>query len=191
MSLTPLLILVLVLVVALGVLSRQLPRQRGRTSGPTTFPYYGKKALFSAAERSFLGVLEQAVEGRYRVFGKVRLADVLGVKAGTAAAERQSALNRLLAKHVDFVLCEPETLSIEALVELDDGSHGRSSRQARDAFVEKACAAAGVHLLRFPVRSGYGLSEVRSQLSALRDGDPVSPAVRAHGPTTGHSTPVG
>ena len=167
MGLTPLLIVLVVLVVAVGALSRLAPQRSARSAGKLTFPYYGKKALFSAAERSFLGVLGQAVEGRYLVFGKVRLADVLGVKAGTSAGERQRALNRLLAKHVDFVLCRPEDLSIAALVELDDGSHKRTDRQARDAFLEQACAAAGMQLLRFPVRTSYALSDVRAGLVPL------------------------
>lgn len=167
MGLTPLLIVLVVLVVAVGALSRLAPQRGRRPTAKLTFPYYGRKALFSAAERSFLGVLEQAVEGRYRVFGKVRLADVLGVKSGTAAGERQRALNRLLQKHLDFVLCHPEGLSIAALVELDDNSHKRADRQARDDFLEQACAAAGVRLLRFPVRTSYALSDVRAGLVPL------------------------
>lgn len=175
MGLTPFLIVVIVLLAVTGVLARRLLQQRGVSAGPTTFPYYARKALFTAAERSFLGVLEQAVEGRYRVFGKVRLGDVLGVKGGTPAAERRRALNRVLAKHVDFVLCHPETLSIAALVELDDSSHRRPSRRARDAFLQRACAVAGMPLVRFPVRASYALGEVHSKIPGL-EGTPASPA---------------
>lgn len=167
MSLSPILIVLVVLFIALGAASRLIRPPASRSSGVPTYPYYGKRALFSAAERSFLGVLEQAVEGRYRVFGKVRLADALGIKAGTPAGERQRALNRVTAKHVDFVLCRPQDLEIAALVELDDTSHKRADRKARDAFLEKACAAAGVELLRFPARERYSLNDVRTGLAAL------------------------
>ena len=95
------------------------------------------------------------------------MADALGVKAGTPTGERQRAVNRLLAKHIDFVLCRPHDLAITALVELDDSSHNRPDRKARDVFLEKACAAAGVTLLRFPARQGYTLSQVRPQLTTL------------------------
>lgn len=81
--------------------------------------------------------------------------------------ERQRALNRLQAKHIDFVLCHPEDLSIAALVQLDDGSHKRADRQTRDVFLERACAAAGVQLLRFPARASYALSDVRAGLAPL------------------------
>ena len=176
MSLTPLLVVLIVLFIAVEAGRRLVRKPESRRSAAPTYPYYGKTALFSAAERSFFGVLEQAVEGRYRVFGKVRLADTLGVKGGTPAAERQRALNRLTAKHVDFVLCRPEDLAIAALVELDDATHKRSDRKARDAFLEQACAAAGVQLLRFPARASYSLSEVRAGLASLEG------AVDVHAP---------
>ena len=39
-------------------------------------------ALFTQAEQSFLGVLTQAVDEKFRVFGKVRVADVINPKEG-------------------------------------------------------------------------------------------------------------
>lgn len=63
MGLTPLWVFVVVLVAAMGALRRLAPRRASRSLAGPAFPYYAKKALFSAAERSFLGVLEQVVEG--------------------------------------------------------------------------------------------------------------------------------
>jgi len=37
------------------------------------YKYRQRGPLFTAAERSFLGILDKAVYGRYRVFGKVRV----------------------------------------------------------------------------------------------------------------------
>ena len=39
--------------------------------------YEKNKSLFSHAERSFLGVLESSLPEGFRLFGKVRVADVL------------------------------------------------------------------------------------------------------------------
>ena len=189
MSLSPILIVIVVLFVALAAASRLTRLPTSRSPGVPTYPYYGKKTLFSPAERSFLGVLEQAADGRYRVFGKVRLADALGIKSSTPARERQRALNRVVAKHVDFVLCRPQNLEIAALVELDDASHKRTDRKARDAFLEKACAAAGVQLLRFPARESYTLSYVRAGLAKL-DGvnDPSPTPPTSPSPNIGRPT---
>lgn len=138
---------------------------------------YGKKPyLFSRAERSFLGVLEQASEGRYRVFGKVRLADVLEPRSGMTRGGRQSALNKILSKHLDFVLCAPDDLSPVAAVELDDKSHQRPERRARDGFLEGALRTAGLPLLRFPVQASYSVHEVRASLGTLL-GPPPAPGL--------------
>ena len=176
------LLVLIVIVLALAGLSRLAPRKSARPTTEVTFPYYVRKTLFSPAERSFLGVLEEAAGDRFRVFGKVRLADTLGVRRGTAKGERQRAVNRLLAKHADYVLCRPSDLSIVALVELDDSSHERPARRARDLFLEKACAAAGLHLLRFPARPTYALSQVRAELAKLDAS--IDPASAAPAPTT-------
>ena len=67
-----------VLLVVLAVLAVTL-KSRGQRSDK--YPYIRNRVLFSPAERSFLGVLQQAVGDQYRVFGKVRVADVVSVKS--------------------------------------------------------------------------------------------------------------
>lgn len=102
--------------------------------------YIKRKTLLTEAERSFLGVLEQAVGEQYRVYAQVRLADVVSVRSGLSRARRMAAQNRINAKHVDFVLCDPMTLNVLCAIELDDASHQRMERKARDAFLEHAPA---------------------------------------------------
>src|ERR1019366_9606341 len=51
--------------------------------------YYLRKSLFTAAERSFLGVLEPMLPSEVRVFAKVRLADIFGVVSGLERGARQ------------------------------------------------------------------------------------------------------
>jgi hypothetical protein len=93
--------------------------------------YQRGKPLCSAAERAFLEVLDQAVAvdagiaasapghgGGYRVFGKVRVADVVALKPGLNPWARQGALNRIAAKHFDFVLCRSSDLAVVCAVEL-------------------------------------------------------------------------
>ena len=125
------------------------------------FSYKRKPALFSPAERSFLGVLDQALGSEYRVFGKVRIADLIRPDNG---AGRQAALNRIMAKHVDFVVCDPGNLSVIGVVELDDKSHGQHSRRRRDALVDGAFGSAGIPIARFPARTGYSLAEIRDSI---------------------------
>ena len=66
-----------------------------------------RKALFTPAERSFLGVLIHAVGDAYLVFGKVNVTDVIEPEKGLERGKRQGALNKINRKHFDFALCNP------------------------------------------------------------------------------------
>ena len=62
--------------------------------------------------------LDMAVGLQYRFFGKVRIADVAKVKQGLSRSSQQAALNRIAAKHFDFVICRRNDLSVVCAVEL-------------------------------------------------------------------------
>lgn len=136
----------------------------GFTKPKAGFPYEPQSALFTAAERSFLGVLEQALDDRHRVFGKVRVADVLKVRSGLSSKSWQAAFNRISSKHVDFVVCRKDDLSIAFLVELDDKSHGKRKRIARDKLLDSAIEAAGLRLVRVPAQKRYSVEAVREAI---------------------------
>jgi Protein of unknown function (DUF2726) len=155
-----LLILIIVLLVVAGLLQKFLPIQKPKTGAH----YQQRDALFTEAEQKFLSALDLAVQGRCRVFGQVRAADVLEPKARRNAPGWQSAFNRVQSKHFDFVLCDPGGLKIVAVIELDDSSHSQSRRQKRDRFLDEACASAGLPLIHFPVKSKYDPVAIQAQL---------------------------
>lgn len=135
----------------------------GAAGGTIGLPYRPAKNLFSAAERSFLGVLDQAVGAEHRVFGKVRVADVASVKSGLANSARQGALNRIASKHFDFIVCRASDLSVVCAVELNDKSHASKRAQARDDFLAKVCQAIDLPLLTVPAKQSYAPRELRQQ----------------------------
>jgi hypothetical protein len=124
-------------------------------------PYHLRDDFLWPAERSFYGVLVQAVGGRYAVCSKVNLADLLFVPA---APDAQAHRNRIDRKHADFVLCETATMRPVAAVELDDASHARTDRKERDELVGRACEAAGLPLVRVPARASYSVAAVAEQV---------------------------
>ncbi len=124
-------ILVIILVVLVGLL---IFKKYFKPDSSKAFPYQSKNSLCSPAERSFLGVLDQLFADKYRVILKVRLADLLEIPKGVSKSLRQSALNRISSKHVDFVVCNKNDLSILGVIELDDQSHKSAKRQKRDGF---------------------------------------------------------
>jgi hypothetical protein len=124
-------------------------------------PYESRKNLLTLAERSFMAVLEQALEGTLRIMAQVRLADVVNVKNGLTPQARGAAFNRIQSKHLDFVVCDPKDFSILCAIELDDSSHAQERRQNRDEFVDGVMNAAGIKLHRFRVQKSYSIEEVR------------------------------
>nr|WP_274522501.1 DUF2726 domain-containing protein [Halorhodospira halochloris] len=108
-----------------------LKSQGGVGTGDSETPYTKASALFSPAERSFLGVLDQAAGYDYRVFGKVRVADVVKVRSMADRRAWQRAFNQISSKHFDFILCAKDDLSVVAAVELDDKSHQKGKRGER------------------------------------------------------------
>jgi uncharacterized protein DUF2726 len=162
----PIFLLSIFVVVFVAVLVLVLAKLKSRSGGAAVSDYSKKRTLLSPAERSFLGVLEQAVGDGYRVFGKVRVADVLEPRRGMDRSNHQTALNRISAKHFDFVLCAPGDLSIVCAVELDDASHQRAARRDRDAFLVAACRAASLPLVQVKAARTYSIDDLKDTLAA-------------------------
>lgn len=138
---------------------------QGGAGSTTAAPiaYTKRQYLFSKAERSYYEVLKQAVGSDYTIFAKVRLCDLIDPPRGKG---RQSALNRISSKHVDFVLCDPATLRPILVIELDDSSHNTDRSKARDAFVDAALEAAGLPVMHQVCKKAYVLDDVRQQIRA-------------------------
>jgi very-short-patch-repair endonuclease len=143
--------------------SAWIRRQRGGqpvSIGP--LPYQKKWYLLSPAERDFYDVLCQAAGDRYLIFAKVRLLDLLWLPQNLP--NRQLHMNRVQAKHVDFVLCDPKSVAPALVIELDDASHRLPERQERDIFLNELLQAAGIPLLRVPVRKSFSAPALRGQI---------------------------
>ena len=128
-------------------------------------PFKRQAALFTPAERSFLGVLDLVVGKDFRIFGKVRVGDVLAPQNGLNNRARTTALNKINRKHFDFVLCKPDDLTVLCAIELNDRSHQQKNRQDRDAFLADACNCAGLPLIMFDARRAYAPNEVGTRIA--------------------------
>lgn len=158
----------LFIVVVLAIVIVKLSQKQG--TQPTKYPYQKIDTLFSPAERSFLGVLNQAVDENTQVFGKVRVADVITPKKGMPRGEWQKSFNKISGKHFDFVLCNKNDLSVLCAVELNDSSHNSKKQKDRDVFLKAACQSANVPLVQIKARSTYNVSEIRQSIAACLSG---------------------
>lgn len=131
--------------------------------------YRSKKTFFTEAERNFLKELELVISKDYRVFGQVRLADIITLEPNLSSRENQAALNKITGKHVDFLICNAKTFDIEAAIELDDRSHEMQHRIDRDIFLESALASANLPLVRFKTQKVYDQKELYEKLRKFTD----------------------
>ena len=148
----PLLIFGVVIIAIIALMQMYAPPQR--------LPYEARGKLVTKSELRFYKSLDKAVQDDFEIFAMVRIADLLKVEQG--AANYRKWLNKILAKHIDFVLCEPGSLQPRVCIELDDASHQRPDRIERDEFVDHAFESAGLPLVRIEVQKSYSPREVRA-----------------------------
>ncbi len=134
-------------------------------SVPRGLPYRRRETLLTKAETRFYFALQNCVGDEWTIFAMVRIADVLSVDA--AQNPGRGWFNRISNKHVDFVLCDPDSLRVVAAIELDDASHERQDRIERDEFVNAAFRSADLPLIRVPVQAKYETSDLRKRLNAV------------------------
>lgn len=117
-----------------------------------------RQSILTKNEQEFFTAITQILENRYLVFAKVRLADIFIIKAGE---NYKSNLNRINSRHVDFLLCKPDTLQMVCGIEIDDSSHRKSNRKTRDEFVDQLFQSAGLPLCRIPAKMKYNPEYIR------------------------------
>ncbi|HEX9016592.1 MAG TPA: DUF2726 domain-containing protein, partial [Chloroflexota bacterium] len=151
-------IVAIVAVIALVVVSRML-QGKDTAEKVSGYPFEKRRQFLSPAERSFYGVLRTLAGQRgWDVFAKIRLEDIVEVRKGTE--KLQAHRNRIKSRHVDFLLCDQETVAPLLAVELNDASHASERRQERDAFLNDALSAAGIALLTVPAKSAYSPADL-------------------------------
>lgn len=130
-----------------------------------TLPFVLEKALFSPQEALFLSALEEAVGGDYRVFGKVRLVDLLSGRRGARKASMRQAAARIDRLTIDFLVCGRDSLSLVCAVKLV-GAKGLARRRAADKALGRACQSLGLPLVRVPVAEAYSTKVLAEQIYA-------------------------
>lgn len=136
-----------------------LARRFGRRQ---RLPYVADQALFSPEQQAFLPVLERALGRGYRVYGKVRVADVLGVRPRLGRQVRRRALERLGQRRFDFLVCTAETSAIACAVNLSPRS--RLGRRPPTDGLDRICAAARLPFVRFREGDRYSVVEIEEQV---------------------------
>ncbi len=104
--------------------------------------YARKPTIVSHAEHEFLQLLRQISPDKYEVVPQVALLSVIEKKTNTAYRNE-------LFRICDYCFVDRDTFEPLLLVELNDSSHKRSDRKARDEKVAAICADAELPLVTF------------------------------------------
>jgi hypothetical protein len=106
----------------------------------------GRQPLLTPLERRADRVLSEISQHLgYRTFAHVKLSDVINRWPAGITGPQWAYATRA---HLDFLVCDIETLVPEFAVELDDSSHRSAEAQRRDRMKDAVCAADGLELLR-------------------------------------------
>ncbi|MBC7784722.1 MAG: DUF2726 domain-containing protein [Burkholderiales bacterium] len=137
---------------------------------PALLPYRRASRLLSKGEWAIWHPLFHAVRGKYRIFCKVRLADVVSCPR---KSERYW-FRKIGRYHVDFVLCDPRSTMPLLVIELDDRGHRQPKRKAHDEFKDAVLRAAGVPIYRVPAQQAYDPAELSDSIERLITGSSPS-----------------
>jgi hypothetical protein len=125
---------------------------------------YQKRTLFTRTEKEFLFVLDELFGDGYRVFGKIRVADVILPRSGLKREEWGRLFGKISSKHLDYVLADRTTLRPLCAIELNDKSHARKDRQERDRLIGEALASAGLPIVWVKQQKKYDKKALRDEV---------------------------
>lgn len=111
--------------------------------------------FFTHSERAFFDELERQNDGRYLIFSKVRLEDVVSVKNSIGGRKRKIERNYIKSKHIDFLIVERRSGSILAAIELNGISHNRKLQRKYDQIKEQVLYDAGVSLFKIQIGENF------------------------------------
>ena len=104
-----------------------------------------KSFLVTDFEHQYLEKLRLWFGDRYEIYCQVSVGSALGVNPDVSSLslqDRRTFAQKCHNMSFDFMLIEKGTDRIACVIELDDPTHFRSDRKARDRRLDKVCAAA-------------------------------------------------
>ena len=130
------------------------------------------KPLLSRPEQVLYGRLVHAFPGHI-ILAQVALSQLLVVTRVGAHGDSQSIANSFRQLVADFVVCTPD-FKAEAVIELDDRSHGRNVQRERDRRKDRFLGAAGIKVVRVAVSNMPNEADLRELVAVVPIASPQS-----------------
>ena len=135
-------------------------------------PYRLRENFLSTPELALFRMLQTMAGKYYVVCPKVALNDIFYI---VRPNENVHFFNKIFRKHVDFLLCEPETLKPAIAIELVKPVRRSETREA-DQFMKDLFLSAGIPLVHIPSSESYSETDLAGLLQvAIRNVNETAP----------------
>ncbi len=125
-------------------------------------PYRLREHFLNTPEIVLYRALREMAGERYVIYAKVALNEIFFI---VRPNENVHYFNKLFRKHVDFLLCSPQSLKPQIGVELVRPLPQGATRST-DQFMEDLFLTAGLPLVQIPSNDRYEISEIVSLFQA-------------------------
>ena len=120
------------------------------------------RPIMTANETEFFHRLQKALPSHH-VFPQVSFAAFMTDDGKLTGKARWSVRARFDRKIADFLICDRETFTVLAIVELDDRTHNAHADRQRDTITE----AAGYVTVRFPSKPRPTVGEIAALFASM------------------------
>lgn len=188
---TMLFLMILLIAVAAGGVWWYMNRDEGlpidlpflkKSTAYATADYAKRSSVIGKNEMKCMASLTRVAGKNARVLPKVRMNEV--VRVSREFAEDQSIAAKLKSRHVDFLLCNPNSLEPIAAVNLenptqrDDAGDKVKGKSRTDSFSEDVLRLANVPLLKLTIKDEYDTADISRRLKLVLAGN--SPEQEMH-----------
>lgn len=140
-------IIILVIIIAIVILEELTKKSKPQNNTWNFNAYKLSNSIVTDQEMKLYKLLQKEIPAIYVICPKVGIKDFVQI---TEKKNYMKHFGHISQKHIDYLICEKETLKPVLGIELDDKSHQREDRKKRDESVNTLYENIGLRMLRIP-----------------------------------------
>jgi len=129
-------------------------------------------SLLTQPELACFNTLKSVAGSQFYIMAKVSLSDIAVVKKGVDQARLKKAAKQG-KRHIDFILCNKDSLAVVCAIELEDAATAASGK--RESHSADLLEEVGVMVFHMPVKTSYSVPEMQQALTPYLKGHQPSP----------------
>lgn len=129
-------------------------------------------SLLTQPELACFNTLKTVAGNEFYIMAKVSLSDIAVVKKGVDQARLKKAAKQG-KRHIDFILCNKETLAVICAIELENAATAASGK--KESHSAALLEEVGVMVFHMPVKTSYSVPEMQQALTPYLKGKQPSP----------------